>query len=78
VEWLQRRARGVVIGVVAHGSADAVAVKLSADRDDHAGDHEADVPFAQLADDLGERQGRGVVHVPDGRTVQDHPPHWFA
>jgi len=38
---------------------------------------EADMPFTELFDDLGEHQGRGVVNVSDGRTVQDQPQQRF-
>src|SRR6266516_2805586 len=73
VEGFEGLTGGVVVRGGAEGGADAVAVELPAHRAEDAADGEPDVPPADMFDDTGEHRRRGVVHVADGRGVEDQP-----
>ena len=64
---------GVEVGVCSDCGGDSVAVQLSADRFDDAGQHEAGAVCVLLLVHADQDRGGGVVHVADRCAVQAQP-----
>src|SRR5690348_6207055 len=72
-EGLEGLAGRVEVGILAQGLADAVTVESLPHRAEDAAERQVHVMLVNVLGDLGQDGGRGVVDIPDGGAVDDHP-----
>jgi hypothetical protein len=73
VEGLEGLAGCLEVGSFTQGLADAVTVELIPHGAEDGAERQVYMMLVDVLDHLEQDRGRGVVHVPDGGEVDDHP-----
>ena len=70
---MEGRAGRLEVGIWTKGLADGVTIELLPHRAEDGAEDQVHMMLVHVLDDLRQDRGCGVVHIPDGGAVDDHP-----